>query len=412
MPRITNPDSRMSVCLPHITTVNRRFSRVLIFLLSTLVWCVPSSSIANLDDDEREEAAEQLQHLKKRIQQIRGDLNKTRNKHDKERNRLRDIELKIGKHNKELTYIKYRLRKQDRRLEELYRDKRKYETDLKIQQQILSRQLRVSYMMGQQAYLKLLLSQENPAAAGRTMTYYDYFNRTRSDRINKARTVLASVNQVKADIEQEKKRLTRLQQENQLKKVELEDASQQRSVIVARLESSLKDKTGSLQQLLEDEQQLQKLLNPIREAIPEMKVSKANRKSFAKLRGQLQWPVQGKIKQLFGRKRGTSMVKWNGVIINSKPGRNIRAVSHGRIAYADWLRGYGLLVIIDHGQGYMSLYGHNQSLLKETGDWVDSDEVIATVGNSGGQKHSGVYFEIRHKGQPSNPNRWCRKRRS
>jgi septal ring factor EnvC (AmiA/AmiB activator) len=115
------------------------------------------------------------------------------------------------------------------------------------------------------------------------------------------------------------------------------------------------------------------------------------------------------VRALFGRSRNAGKLKWNGVLIKASEGKDVRAVSHGRVAYADWLRGYGLLLIVDHGDGYMSLYGHNQALYKETGEWIEAGEVIATVGQSGGQQEAALYFEIRHNGKPSNPARWCKR---
>ena len=132
-------------------------------------------------------------------------------------------------------------------------------------------------------------------------------------------------------------------------------------------------------------------------------------KSFKKQKGQLYWPAKGTVKQLFGQWRSTGKVKWQGNMIQAKEGSPIHAVYYGRIAYADWLRGYGLIIIVDHGDGYMSLYGHNQTLLKEVGDWVDHNEIIATVGSSGGLQQIGLYFEIRYNGKPSNPAHWCKK---
>ena len=195
---------------------------------------------------------------------------------------------------------------------------------------------------------------------------------------------------------------------SQQKKAELEEDSGQRRLMVASLNKQLQGKTVSLNRMLEDERQLQRLLEGIEKLMPDVQSMTKTKQSFRTLKGKLTWPAGGTIQRLFGRKKGGSKVSWNGIIIRAGEGKPVHAISHGRVAYADWLRGYGLLLIIDHGNGYMSLYGHNQSLLKETGDWVEAGESIATIGNSGGQTHSGLYFEIRHKGVPTNPVNWCR----
>ena len=174
------------------------------------------------------------------------------------------------------------------------------------------------------------------------------------------------------------------------------------------MEKEIATQGSRLKKFVADEQQLQQLLKEIRNIMPSMLTEIDKRETFSKRRGQLKWPVKGKVKRIFGKSRQAANLKWNGVLISSNEGNNVRAISHGRVAYADWLRGYGMLVIIDHGDGYMTLYGYNQALYKETGDWVEEGEVIASVGRSGGQLKSGLYFEVRVKGQPSNPAKWCR----
>ena len=266
-------------------------------------------------------------------------------------------------------------------------------------------------MNGRQEYLKLLLNQQDPAAVSRVMTYYDYFNKARTTRIDKAIQTITKLDQVKVKIENQRLVLNKLKQQQLAEKKQLEESYNERAVVVARLQQELNSKDKQLSQLLEDEQQIQKLLQAIREVMPELLKVPGEAQPFAKLRGKLKWPAQGKIQNIFGKKRKASRVSWNGIVIKAPEGRNVHAVARGRVAYADWLRGYGLLLIIDHGDGYMSLYGHNQSLFKETGDWVEAGEEIASVGNSGGQQQSGLYFEIRHNGKPTNPGKWCRKQR-
>jgi len=165
-----------------------------------------------------------------------------------------------------------------------------------------------------------------------------------------------------------------------------------------------------LKKLAADEQLLQQLLKEIRNIMPSTLTEIDKRETFSKRRGRLQWPVQGNVKRLFGKSRQAANLKWNGVLIPSAEGKEVKAISHGRVAYADWLRGYGMLVIIDHGEGYMTLYGYNETILKNTGDWVAPGDVIATVGDSGGQTQSSLYFEIRRGTQPVNPQQWITRR--
>ena len=155
--------------------------------------------------------------------------------------------------------------------------------------------------------------------------------------------------------------------------------------------------------------QLQKLIDSIQEIFDDApEVEEIARQPFADLKGKLAWPVKGKLRKMFGRRKPLSNLRWQGVLIEAPSGRYVRAVSHGRVAFADWLRGFGNLIIIDHGNSYLSLYGHNESLFKAAGEWVEAGDVIGSTGDSGGQAKSGLYFEIRRNGKPQNPTRWCK----
>jgi septal ring factor EnvC (AmiA/AmiB activator) len=175
--------------------------------------------------------------------------------------------------------------------------------------------------------------------------------------------------------------------------------------LLASLNAQFKEKDSKLKRLLEDEQRLAALVQQLQS---ELILEPIAKRPFAELRGKLNWPVSGPMTVKFGSKRNIGQLKWQGVVIASQAGTEVRAVSHGRVAFADWFRGFGLLLILDHGNGYMSLYGHNDSLFKEHGDWVEANEVIARVGRGSGQLGSGLYFEIRHNGKPINPTRWCK----
>ncbi|MCK4865980.1 MAG: peptidoglycan DD-metalloendopeptidase family protein, partial [Gammaproteobacteria bacterium] len=252
------------------------------------------------------------------------------------------------------------------------------------------------------------LNQENPAAIGRTLTYYDYFHKARSHNIDEAVVMIKKLDRLTAQVKIKTDELKTSRKQQQVEKLKLEDDFIERSVIVKRIETDLANQGTRLKKLVADELLLQQLLKEIRNIMPSMLTEIDKRETFSKRRGRLKWPVKGKVKRLFGKSRQAANLKWNGVLIPSAEGKEVKAISHGRVAYADWLRGYGMLVIIDHGDGYMTLYGYNQALYKETGDWVEEGEVIASVGRSGGQSKSGLYFEVRVKGQPSNPTKWCK----
>lgn len=361
------------------------------------------------DDEEDQEAkAKELAKLRKQIHSLRDELDQTKSLHDSVRAELRQLEREIGERIRELKKIKRQLRQSTKKLITFKKQQQEYQKDLATQQVLLGQQVRAAYAIGRQEFLKLMLNQEDPSVVGRAMTYYDFFNRARSQRIEAARQTIIRIDNVKLEIQSEQKQLRKLEQLQQAEKSALEKTSGARALVVARLNSELQNKGATLSRWLEDEKQLQRVVEAIHDVMPEALTDRGQRPVFSAQRGRLAWPTPGKLKALFGKPREAGQALWNGVLITAGEGKEVRAVSHGRVAYADWLRGYGLLVIIDHGEGYMSLYGHNQSLFKETGDWVEAGEVVASVGKSGGQQEAGLYFEIRHKGKPRNPTKWCK----
>ena len=229
-------------------------------------------------------------------------------------------------------------------------------------------------------------------------------------QIDQLNQELGELKQLEQTIEATSIQIQQDKTEKLAKKQNLESYHRQRVTLLASLNSQIKNKDTRLKHLLEDEQRLATLVqhlqsdliqNPIQEPISKL--------PFTELKGQLIWPVQGPLVAKFGKDRNIGQLKWQGVLISSDAGSEVRAISRGRVAFADWFRGFGLLMILDHGNGYMSLYGYNDSLYKEHGDWVEANEVIARVGSGSSKLGSGLYFELRHNGKPINPLRWCKK---
>jgi septal ring factor EnvC (AmiA/AmiB activator) len=386
--------------------VSRAYLNVTLAALLTFSVCSFISLPVIADNDEHAAA---LAEVRKKIDRLRHEIDKTQTKHDSVRTELRKVERSISQLHREIKNINQKQRKKNRELKKLYGERGKLQNELATHRQILTQQIQAAFVIGQQEYLKLLLNQEDPAAIGRTMKYYDYFNRARLTEIEQVRGTLLRLSSVEAKIKREKQVLAEIEQVRKKRRQELQEVSYAHSRVMAKLKKELGTRGEELSQLVENERRLQQLVNQLDDAIPDILTAPGKRTPFAKLRGKLQWPTQGKVRALFGRSRNAGKLKWNGVLIKASVGKDVRAVSHGRVAYADWLRGYGLLMIVDHGDGYMSLYGHNQALYKETGEWVEAGEVVATVGQSGGQQQAALYFEIRHNGKPSNPVRWCKR---
>ena len=383
-----------------------------VLALLTLGWW-PLLSTA----DNSPQNAAKLEQLRQQIQVLRNELDSDQQRKQNLRSQLRDTERHMGKVVALLKRLKRQLRKQKRELNKLHKRQKNLQADLQVQRVTLAQQIRAAYAIGQQEYVKILLNQQDPAAVTRTLTYYDYFHRARLARIQSIDTKLADLLAVAQKIQTKTEKLQRNQREQSLEKAQLEKTRGKRTEVLAKLNQQILAKGERLSLLQEDKRRLQRLLDRLAEtpfeASPGVSDSalaseKSEREPFAHRRGKLKWPSRGRLSTRYGSNRKVGKLKWQGVTITAPEGTDVRAISHGRVAFSDWLRGFGLLTIIDHGDGYMSLYGGNQSLFKEVGDWVEEGEVIASVGNSGGRKNSSLYFEIRHNGKPTNPLKWCR----
>jgi septal ring factor EnvC (AmiA/AmiB activator) len=355
---------------------------------------------------ERDAEAE-LAAVRSRISALDARLNKSRMARDQLAAELRDLERRMGVVVSRLRDIDGELRTKHGQLDELRAQERRHRRALTAQRAVLARQIRASYLLGRQDYLKLLFNQQDPAALSRALTYHGYFSRARARRIADTRAELERIADVEHAIATRTRELEDLQHEQAQHRAELEDDRAARATLLAKLDGEISNTGKRLQRLRQDEEKLTQLVRELREALADIPKTLDQRAPFGVLKGRLPWPSAGTLRHRFGSLRGAGNLRWQGVWIAAKRGQDVRAIAHGRVAYADWLRGFGLLMIIDHGDGYMSLYGHNESLYKEVGDWVSAGEVIASVGATGGSAESGLYFEIRHNGQPQDPLAWC-----
>jgi len=348
-----------------------------------------------------------LERLRARIGVLQQHMDHTRGEQHGLTSQLRDSERQIGRLSRRLRVLDGRLSRQQDKLRELRNKEHADSLALVAERKALARQLRAAYATGRQERIKLLLNQEDPATLSRILVYYDYLHRARARRMARLQEQLAALASTRERIDQETSHLVMLQGKVASEKDTLEQRQAERRRVVRALAQQLLSQGQEMDRLQRDEQQLSELLRGLREALSDIPPESEAEQAFARRRGQLHWPARGRIVARFGQTKIGSL-RWDGVMISAPEGREVRAVHHGRVAFADWLRGFGLLIIIDHGDGYMTLYGHNQSLFKETGDWVEAGEPIAVVGNSGGREHPGVYFGIRFKGKAVDPRKWCR----
>jgi septal ring factor EnvC (AmiA/AmiB activator) len=359
-------------------------------------------SLASAQDPRKSEAA--LSSVRKQIKELETRLTRDTARRDEGAKALRAAEVESAEATRKLADIRAQLTDQRATRRSLGEQTDRANQRLAAERAALGSQVRTSYITGRAEMFRLLLSQESPATLGRMLVYYDYLNRARSARIASVDADLARLAALSAETERVEAELEELETAQATQVAALAKARGEREAVVARLDSSIQDDSTAVAKLRGEAKRLGDLVEQLRQLMAGLPVE--GDQPFATLKGKLSWPVQGRLAGDFGQPRAGSVVKWNGVLLEAAAGTAVRAVYHGRVAFADWLPGLGLLVIIDHGGGYMSLYGHNEALLKESGDWVQPGETIAQVGDTGGQARPALYFEIRFKGEPVNPHTW------
>jgi murein hydrolase activator len=347
---------------------------------------------------------EQLQAVRKEIKAVEQRLARQAGERDVNARALRAAETDIAAATRKLGEVRASMRTQQGRQRSLGEQTARVVKSLDAERRALGNQVRMSYMTGREEVFKLLLSQDNAADLGRMLVYYEYFNRARSARIAAVKTELQGLDELRAASDDVGRELGALEAAQAEEVASLGRARDERKATLAKLEAEIGDATAKVGKLRGEEKRLAELVAELAAATAGFPVD--TEQPFSRLKGKLAWPVQGRLLGDYGQLRDGGPLKWSGVLLEASAGTPVRAIYQGRIAFADWLPGLGLLAIVDHGGGYMSLYGHNETLLKEPGDWVEPGEAIAQVGDTGGLARAALYFEIRQNGEPVNPNAW------
>ena len=376
--------------------------------VAVAVLCAPLQATAQPARGVEEDAA--LATVRKEIRSLQSRLARQSTERNKSEQALRDVEVAIAARSRALDAVRGDFREQQTRQTAVAQETRRAKQMLGGERDALARQVRMSYMAGREEIFKLLLSQESPATLGRMLVYYDYFNRARTERITVVSERLQALQRLDEEGAEIGRNLAALEETQRSEVAALERSRDERRALLAKLDNEIADANNEIKRLTAEQQRLEKLVKELGEIMAGIPLS--GDEPFARLKGQLAWPVEGKIAADYGRPREGGPLLWNGVLLEAAQGSAVHAVHHGRVVFADWLPGLGLLVIVDHGDGYMSLYGHNAALLKESGDWVEPGEAIAQVGDTGGQARPSLYFEIRANGQPVNPHQWIRQKPS
>jgi septal ring factor EnvC (AmiA/AmiB activator) len=349
---------------------------------------------------------EKLEQLRTRISELKHELVSIRDERDELQGALEKTEKDIGAVAASLRELDGQADQSRKDIRELQRNFDTEQLKLDTLRVTLEKELRAAYMAGKQEQVKLLLNQEEPAALGRLMVYHEYFMRARTQAMQDIRATLARLAEIERELLVQRSGIEVLIEQQQEKSSRLLDRQAQRREILLQLQDRLTGKTSRLAALEADERQLQQLVQSLQQAIKDISLPAGEYESLRSLKGKLHWPVAGHISMNYGERHVSGKLRSRGVHIRSRSGADVHAIARGRVIFADWLRGFGLLMIIDHGDNYMSLYGQNRSLYREVGEWVARDEVIAAAGNSGGQAQAGLYLELRKDGRPFNPDSW------
>ncbi len=383
--------------------MRRCFARIFALVWLTWGFLPVCAAAAGVDAKEAE-----LKQIRGRIESIRKSIHADAERRDALATQLKNADIAIQSARQRLADVRSQRTATEKKLAALAREQAEAQRQVDSERGALSAELAAAYMNGRQEQLKLLLNQQDPARLGRMMTYYGYFGRARADRIERISDQLEHLALLNENISAEAARLKQLEAENERNVHALAGARQQRAQTLARVQTQLKNRNEQLAKLQRDARALENLVAELRRAIEEF--PELAEQPFQKVRGKLPWPVKGSVLAKFGELRAGGPLKWQGIVIGAQRGTQVRSPYHGRVVYADWLPGLGLLLVLDHGGGYMSLYGNNEQLYRRVGDRVRPGDVIGAVGDAAGVGKPGLYLEIRKGRQTLDPSTWLGRR--
>ncbi|MGB5487669.1 MAG: peptidoglycan DD-metalloendopeptidase family protein [Lysobacterales bacterium] len=380
-----------------------RFISIGLAIWLTLGWTACQAA----DGLTKKEAESRLRQLKKEIGLLQTGLERSRTTLSSEQKALKAADLDIQTSSLALRKLESTRQVHLRELSVLHSERSNYLDSLDARRELLAGQIMAAYRLGRESRLKLVLNQDSPALLSRNLAYYDYFSRSQAARISDLRQVLQTLDAMQEKINVELSALDEVQRSQQAVLDEMTDQRNQRQVVIASLSSQIDTDETQLAELQRDRLDLEALLEKLSNVLADIPADLGQRQGPADLKGKMPMPVKGRVKHAYGQPR-TAGLHWQGWLIDTDVGKEVKTVAYGRVAYSDWLRGYGLLMIIDHGDGFMSLYANNESLLREVGEWVENGSSISTVGSSL-LNGKGLYFEIRKNGKAMDPAVWLKR---
>jgi len=375
------------------------------FSLLSFLFTTPSVFSQNISQESTnsKNTDQKLDQVKQAISEQKHSIKQVNSTRRKLIQQLKSDDIAIAVVVKDLTTTNKKITQSKTKISQLKKQQKTLNQEKNQQESILAKQLRAAYSTGHHDYLKLILNQRDPKEVQRTITYYRYLNDARMKEIGQYQATIKELTGIVNQQQQQTKQYQKLQSIQQEQKSKLSNNKNQRKKTITALNKQLRNSKQQLEQLESEEANL---IAAIARLI-ELNKQEVGLNGLSRLKRKLSWPINAKINRSFGsRKQG--YLKWKGVLMNAPVGQQVKTIHNGKILFSDWLKGYGLVTIVDHGKGYMSLYGHNQALLKSVGDRVETGEPIALVGQSGGQSKPALYFEIRHNGRAVNPKLWCR----
>jgi len=399
---MTNRKGRLITILSFAIIRSKNYFRLVPVVLSGLI-ALSLSFHAAADKSQQAE----LNQLKRSISSLEKELQNQRQEKDDIQQQLELVERQSAKINRKIRLLRKKIADNQKQLENLVHRQQQLEKRIMDQRSAIAEQIRAAYKTGSEEPVKLLLNQENPQRIARIFKYYEYLLEARSQKIQQFKITIDKLEKTIAEINHIKINLANSQNELQTDLKALLKTTKKRQQTLNSIESQLLTGEQQLSNLQRQRKELERLIDRVQRAAEKVAPAK-DYPSFAASKGKLIWPVKGRLKHSFKSKRG-NYLRWEGWLINTQAGTVVQAVHHGRVVFSNYLRGFGLLVIVDHGDGFMSLYAHNQELLRETGDWVQSGEIVSRAGNTGGLNKPALYFEIREKGVPVNPKIWLSK---
>jgi murein hydrolase activator len=352
------------------------------------------------------DSQQQLSQLRKHIDEIQQRIGLTEQQESSALGVIRALDLKLGEVGKQVFQVKNKIAENTQAISHLDNKKRQTQSDLDKQKRVLQQVFQSAYLNVAQKQIKLILNQNDMSKFSRNLNYYRHISDSQIKKLTYFREMVKSYDEIMRQLVAAESFQQKLYDELSVKQLRFEKIRHNQQAKVAEVQQQLQQQSKRLDALQKDEAKLLELINLLQETLVDIAEDLSATESFQQARGKLPWPVKGDVVEYFGEPKGAGT--WEGYLLKTKPSETVRAIHNGRVVYADWLRGLGLLMIVDHGGQFMSLYGHNQVLHKTVGDWVEKGDTLSLSGRSGGQDFDALYFAIRADGKPVSPKYWLK----